>query len=231
MSASLVNLETKTGTVTCAWTADPTSLSFVSDGESHFSDIATTFGCNWTAVNRNSDAWLSFSPSSGSQTTQINITASENAGVARTGYIDIKNISGIVVATVTCSQESGAVPSECPVGLSTTYSCSGGPMIEIISYIVDDYSIRPWDGIFTYQSPCLWRGYWSGVTLAQSWLGKSSGDIYMYLGADGWFIQITCYCNFFTVYATILFKKAYGKTPMGVYTAVGSSNPATLTVS
>jgi hypothetical protein len=96
----------------CSYEASPDSLSFVYPGETQTGAIAVTADCDWTAVNRNSDAWLTFTPDNGSGDESIDVTAAANSGASRTGYIDFYEDDDVTIfQTVTCTQDAYVAPT------------------------------------------------------------------------------------------------------------------------
>lgn len=238
MSATLVNLMTKTGTYTCSWTVLPTSLSFSAAGQTLPSVLTTD--CDWTAVNRNSDAWLTFTPSSGSSTTTINVTAAVNSGASRIGYVDIDDALSNVVATIQCNQ-AGSTPS-CGGNIGPL-TLSGGPFIKMnigpsgACRTNSLLSVDPWDGVMTYVG--INCGYRSSTSPIQSWLGRMCGPVSIVLWTG---IQITGepvppYWRLTTPNQTggggeTLYFKTYGSNHTGTYTAASlCQDPQTLTLS
>jgi len=86
--------------VTCTYTILPSSGSFASSGGiSSVSVTASSSSCGWTASE--SLSWVSLSPTSGTGSGSVAITAAANTGAARTGSITIAG------KTYTVSQQSG----------------------------------------------------------------------------------------------------------------------------
>ena len=121
-------VKTSGGTPTPFLTVSPSSLSFVTAGETK--TFAITSNTDWTVTS--SDSWCQVSPGSGNNNGNINVTTTANSGAARNTTITISG-TGVADKTVTVSQAATSGGSsdilaewDFSLGPSSSHTVSGG---------------------------------------------------------------------------------------------------------
>jgi hypothetical protein len=157
---------TQPAPTTCSYTVTPTSRSMPVGGGSSTFSVATTSGCNWTAVSE--AGWITVtSGASGNGNGTVGFTAAANAGPSRTGTI---NIAGIDVSV---TQPSGSTCTYTVSPLTPTIAAAGGALTISV----------------TSQSGCTWTAAespsvsWVSITSGTS--GTGNGTVTVQVTANG----------------------------------------------
>ncbi len=149
------------GVSPCTYSINPTSWTAPECGGWTTVQLTTQAGCPWTA--QSSTAWLTVSPTSGTGSASVRVTAtSNNTGQTRTGIVTFAGTNW--TATLTVHQrpcQTGCVDSIRPT--SAHFPARGGSVAVSIS---TSLRVCPW----TATSPCAW------VTVSPS-SGSGSGSV------------------------------------------------------
>lgn len=214
----------------CNWSVSNTAISDTGDGSTVAVTVTTNYGCSWSATSN--DSWITLSGSSFLSGGDVSlIIAANSGGSIRSGTVTLatgvastsRGASGSTFATITVSQAVAAAPSSCPVGLTGSYTLSGGPVtVQDNGTAVGTGSIAPWSGVLGNVATCGWDdGHGHG-----SWMGKLMSSCVMTLQSAPPRWRVVYQDSTFATY-----EKTTGGTPSGVYTAINASTrPLTLTV-
>ncbi|MFN3850047.1 MAG: BACON domain-containing protein [Spirosomataceae bacterium] len=89
------------GSCNSSLTLSTSNLSFTSGSSSQSLNVNAS-STNWSATT--ADSWITISPSSGNNTTSVNITVQSNGGASRTGTVTFSGTGGVSNQTLTLTQ-------------------------------------------------------------------------------------------------------------------------------